>query len=62
MLLNCLLGWCYFLAPVALDPMTHGLSYAGGERMYVEKCEFSQTLAVLQCVPEPDVIFRSGLE
>lgn len=62
MLINCLLGLCYFLAPVTLDPATRQLFYSQGETMYVGQCQFSQKIAVLQCVPEPDVISRSGFE
>jgi hypothetical protein len=62
MFLNCLMGICYFVAPVMLEPATRYVLVPGIERMYVRSCEFSQALAVLECVHEPDVLMRSGFE
>ena len=62
MLLTCLLGLCYFIAPVELDPATHVLAWSGDGRMYVKSCVFSQTLASIQCEGDPGVISRSGFE
>jgi hypothetical protein len=62
MLLNCLLGLCYFLAPVALDPATRALLHGDNQRLYVTHCELSPAPALVQCQADPDVLMRSGFE
>ena len=62
MLLNCLLGICWFVAPVMLDPAAKALVHDGDARTYVKSCAFSQVPAVVQCEAEPDVLMRSGFE
>lgn len=62
MLINCLMGMCWFLAPVALDATTHAMYHGAAEPTYVKSCEFSPAPAMLECVQDPDTLSRNGFE